>query len=150
MWEKRRRLWAKRQLSLNQTFALSDTERKKRCLRRRGVAKHVVCVYQTSCSIHNNTFKLCLMLPGRVPTSQTRCTVDLVASCRNDWDYSMCSTLSEPRWAARHVELLDRHRPWISLLVCRQIPLRERNVPKCCAKTGIHTFLCTLTTFPSG
>lgn len=84
--------------------------------------------------------------------TNTRCTVDLVSSCRNDWDYSLCSTLSrhDPCWAARHVELLDCYKSWISLLVCRQIPPRELNVPKCCAKTGIHTFLCTLTTFPSG
>lgn len=71
VWEKRRRFWARPQLSLNQTFALRDKERKKRCLRRRGVATHVACVSQTSCSIHNSTFKRCLMLSGRVPTSQT-------------------------------------------------------------------------------
>lgn len=58
-----RRLWAKTQLFLNQTFALRDTERKKRCLRRRGVATHVVS--QISCSIPNSTFKLCLMISGR-------------------------------------------------------------------------------------
>lgn len=48
------------------------------------------------------------------------------------------------------MELLERHKSWISLLACRQIPPRELHVPKCCAKTWIHTFLCTLTTFPSG
>lgn len=48
------------------------------------------------------------------------------------------------------MELLDRHKSWILLLASRQIPPRELNVPKCCAETGIHTFLCILTTFPSG
>lgn len=56
--------------TLSQPGLCSEGHREeKRCLRRRGGATYVVS--QTSCSIHNCTFKLCLMISGRVSTSQT-------------------------------------------------------------------------------
>lgn len=139
----------------------TEGHREARCLRRSRVATDVACIHQTSCSIHSSAFILCLMLSGRVRPhlTNTHYTVDLVASCRSGGDYSeySCWGRHDPHWAARCVELLDRYKSvdvLKALLDCRQIPpirdAGELNVPKYCVKTGIHTFVCASTTFPSG
>lgn len=79
------------------------------------------------------------------------CTVDVVAVCAAAW-VDMNHTRLPYVWSSwtdtKSMDILK------ALIDCRQISLigyaGELNVPKCCVKTGIHTFACALITFSTG